>query len=484
MVLLLAVPLLTFSDSHTQLLEAAKNRNLSVVRTLLVGEKVYVNTVAEDGTTALHWAAHWNDLDMVDALISAGTHAGPANDYGVTPLWLACINKSHDMVEKLLGAGADPNATRTTGETVLMKCAMTGATRSVQALLDQGADVDAKELRKGQTALMWAAANGHSQIVKSLIESGADVSDHSNGGFTPLLFAAYSGDLDSARFLLDNKADINVVSTKQGNALLIASAGGHEALALFLLERGADPRAVDENGITALHHAVRSGFAALNGVRYDPVYRVWPANMPKLARALLDAGADPNAQINRQILLGPDGSPFNMPGSTPFMLAAISADTELMKMMKEHGADPHIIAAGGTTSLMAAARAACTGSCAFQGGNKANKEEIELSLQAVKLAAEMGVDVNAANEEGRTALHMAAFTGADPVVQYLVDHGANVNVSDKNGETPWSMASGISPGLRYRGLYGSHESTAALLVKLGAEIVSLEEMDPAAQHNQ
>jgi hypothetical protein len=132
---------------------------------------------------------------------------------------------------------------------------------------------------------------------------------------------------------------------------------------------------------------------------------------------------------------------------------------------------------------MAAARAACTVSCAFQGENKANQGDIELSFRAVKAAVEMGVDVNAANNEGRTAIHMAAFTGADLVVQYLANHGADVNVRDKNGETPWSMASGISPGLRYRGLYGSHESTAELLIRLGAEKVTLEEMDPKAQHS-
>ncbi len=79
---------------------------------------------------------------------------------------------------------------------------------------------------------------------------------------------------------------------------------------------------------------------------------------------------------------------------------------------------------------------------------------------------------------------MAAFTGADAVVQYLAEQGADVNATDINGETPWSMASGISPGLRYRGLYGSHESTAALLIKLGAKAVTLEEMNPHAKHRQ
>jgi ankyrin repeat protein len=202
--------------------------------------------------------------------------------------------------------------------------------------------------------------------------------------------------------------------------------------------------------------------------------------MLKLARALLESGADPNVKIKNSQSHGPDGSPFEMAGATPLLLAAISADVKLMTLMEEFEADPKISGEGSITPLMAAARAACTGSCAFAGGNHASPEEIEVALHAVKAAVEMGVDINAKNKDGQTAMHMAAFTGADAVVQYLADQGADINVKDNYGETPWSMASGISPVLRYRGLYGTHESTAALLVKLGATTTSRDTMDPNA----
>ena len=93
------------------------------------------------------------------------------------------------------------------------------------------------------------------------------------------------------------------------------------------------------------------------------------------------------------------------------------------------------------------------------------------------MAVELGSDIDAANEIGQTAMHQAAFTGADTIVQFLADHGASVEVVDENGETPWSMAAGISPVLRYRGQYGSHQSTADLLLKLGARPRTREEMD-------
>ena len=55
------------------------------------------------------------------------------------------------------------------------------------------------------------------------------------------------------------------------------------------------------------------------------------------------------------------------------------------------------------------------------------------------------------------------------MVRYLAEQGARVNVVNNRGESPWSMASGISPELRHQGIYGRHESTAALLVELGAK---------------
>ncbi|MDH3531625.1 MAG: ankyrin repeat domain-containing protein [Gammaproteobacteria bacterium] len=470
---------LAVAAADWSLLEAARDGNTAAVARL-VEDSVDVDTAAADGTTALHWAAHRDDLQMAKLLLAAQADAGPANEYGVTPLHLACLNRDGEMAEILLAAGADAAAATWSGESVLMKCAKTGATHAVEALLGAGADPNAREKKQQQTALMWAAAGGHAEVTRLLVKNAADIAARSKGGFTPLLYAARSGDLETAQFLLDAGAEPNEMTAAHGNALVVAAASGHEPLSLLLLRRGADPESADAYGTTALHYAVANGLAALNGVRYDPVYRVLPENMHQLALALLEAGADPDVQIETSHRLGPDGSPFSMQGATPFLLAAISADVELMQLFKKHGADQNIVAEGGTTALMAAARAACTGDCAFKGGNKANDEDIERAFRAVRTVIEMGIDANAKNEDGQTAMHMAAFTGADPVVRYLAENGADINVMDNYGETPWSMASGISPVLRYRGLYGYHQSTAALLKQLGATTTSRDAMDSNA----
>ena len=500
----LAMPLLVVAADDTRLIEAVANGDRETLR-LLLDSPIDVNAVKGDGTTALHHAAHRDDLEIARALTESGANASAANVYGITPLSLACTNRSAAMVDILLQGGADANATTWNGESVLMDCARTGATEAVAALLAAGADPNTAESNKGQTPLMWAAAGGHAEITQMLIQHGADITaatkpstdrvpntcrtcewKPSPGGFTALMFAARSGDLETARVLLGAGADINEATAEYGNPLVIATASGHEDIALFLLAAGADHDSSDENGVTALHHAHQNGLSSIHGVTYDPVYRVRPDNMPRLVKALLETGSDPNAQIDKSYRIGPSirsscESVGDMAGATPFMLAATSADVSLLQLLGEFGADPSIGTSDGTTPLMVAARAACMGS--NQGDNLARLKKSR-SLEAVKTIVAMGVDLDAVNKNGETAMHKAAFSGADDVVRYLADNGAGIDVRSKSGETPWSMASGISPSLQGRGEYGYHESTARLLLNLGASVITREDMNvPDAYSN-
>ncbi len=466
----------------SDLVNAAQRRDIAAVRAL-IRARADVNAKLGDGATALQWAAHWDDLETADLLIRAGADVNAANDYGVTPLALACTNRSAAFVDRLLAARANPNAAQITGVTPLMECARTGATDAVKSLLAKGASVAATHTRSGQTALVWAIEGAHADVVSLLIERGADVRTPSKGGFTPLMFAARSGDADSARLLLDAGANGDAGTRDAGTPLVVAAASGHEALAIFLLERGANPNAADMNGISALHNAAQRGLTSLVGTRYDDSYRIQPPNMLQLTKALLARGANPNARIAANDPRGPDGTPFTMKNATPFFLAAVSGDAALMRLLGAAGADPRLTAENDVTPLIAAARSACTGSCEFKGSG-ANLEldaaTEQAALEAVKVTLEFGADVNAADQDGYTALHMAAFTGAASIVKLLVDRGASVEARNKLGETPWSMAAGMSPVLRYRGQYGSHENTAKLLLSLGAKPFTQDELDARA----
>lgn len=449
------------------LIGAVRAQDTAAVESLLRAA-VDVNAAAADGATALHWAAYHDALGLADRLLAAGAAVDAANDYGVTSLSLACDNGSAGMVKRLLQAGADADAARSTGETPLMTCARTGSVEAVRALLDAGANPSAAETWQGQTALMWAASEGHTEIVRALVDNGADVHARTAGGFTALLIASREDAPELARILLDAGADANAAAPGGTTPLLVATVRGHTRLAMFLLERGADPN-VGEAGYTPLHWAAGSWhteltgslrgietsrdeeWRSMNGVRDDRL---------ALVAALLAHGADPDARLVThppQFGFASQRFRVSMVGATPFLLAAMDANVEVMDALVAAGADTRLATEEGTTPLMVA-----SGLGRVPAETRVTEAD---TLDAVQFVLDLDADVNATNAVGRSALHGAAHIRSDAAVQLLFDHGATVEVADQRGITPLMIAEGgghiLLPGL-------GGGSTADLLRALGS----------------
>jgi uncharacterized protein len=412
-----------------------------------------------DGTTALHEAAHVDDIQAMTRLIAAGADATAANRYGVTPLWLACLNGSATAIELLLKAGANANAVLPGGETVLMTAARTGKPDAVNVLLRHGASVNAKEGWRGQTALMWAAAEGHAAVIDALVARGADVHARSNGGFTALLFAAREGQIAASKALVAAGANLNDAipsttpidepapeETTPGppeaglNVFLLATANAHFELAAWLLDQGAEPNAAPR-GWTALHQISwvrKMGVAGSN----DPA-PPGSGSMTSLdfVRKLVAKGADVNARATKPPQMGL--TTLNSIGATPFLLAARTADFELMRLLVDLGADPRLPNEDNTTPLMVAAGVGTQN----PGEDPGTEPEV---LEAVKIALELGNDLNAVDNNGETAMHGAALKHAPSVVRYLAERGARMDVwnrPDKRGWTPLKIAEGVQRGM-------------------------------------
>ena len=476
----LLLPSFGTAAADVRLADAVEDRDLETTHALL-SEAIDVNAAQADGATALHWAAHWDDVEIAELLIGAGASVDAANDHGVTPLSLACTNASATMAGMLLRAGANANSILPSGETALMTCSWTGNPEAVRLLLEHGADLAAREIRQGQTALMWALEQSHTAAARVLVEHGADVNAHSESGFTPLLFAAKHGDLDSVRMLLENGADVNAgtpvrevtgrrrvaeVAPDGINPLLMAAASGHEHLALFLLENGADPNAHDGTGATAMHYSLLKGMALVGAVSTKLAVNryVFRPNMVDLIRALVRRGADPDAQLLRDPRLPGNTPRFSLVGATPFFFATASGDLDLMRFLLESGADPLLATTGNTTPLMIAAGLGNT--------EDPTEERKAMALEAAKLLVELGADVNAVGENQWTSLHGAAYTGADAMTQFLVEKGARLDVQDAFAQTPYSIAAGqIGAGIVefQKKPFGPHASTAQILLELGAD---------------
>jgi uncharacterized protein len=453
------------------LVEAARNQDQKALRAL-VSQKADVNARSSDGSTALLWAAHWNDPDTADLLLRAGADANIANDFGMTPLSQACINGSGALVHSLLKAGANPNTPIDTGETPLMTCAKTGSGDAVRMLVEYGAAVDAKEPTQNQTALMWATAEHHPDVVKALIEAHADLKATTRQGFTALHFAARVGDLETVKLLLAAGVDINILTrasvaevprnaTGSGyTPLLVATMRSQVETALYLLDHGADPN-IEAAGITPLHWASTSweGFASNPVYGFaDPMSGIADRQAKlRLVRALLAHGANVNARMTKRQPGFATGY-TDAVGATPFLLAASVDDVQMLRILLDAGANPKIATATNATAVMAAT-----------GLNHGIGEDLLTEAQAmetVNFLLALGLDPKGETTFGENALFGPAYRGWNKLLAQMIDLGVNVNAVSKAGVTPWLAANG--QGDRLGGVLYNKEG-ADMLFKHGAD---------------
>ena len=447
----------------TDVADAAKRGDRDAVRAALA-RKADVNAAQIDGSTALHWAAERDDLDMADQLIRAGARVTARTREGVTPLQLAATNGSATMIDRLLKAGADVNAPLSAGgDTALMMAARTGKTDAIRVLVEAGGNVNAKESWGGTTALMWAVSEGHADAARMLIGAGADVNARSNyvaaangrgfegrtpvgnrndpkaeefasGWLTPLTLAAREGDVEMARVLVTANADVNAAAGDGKTALAVAIFNGNYDVASFLVDNKADVNKADAQRFTPLFWSVdrRNMETAPNFpwmVTADP--------MP-LIRKMLDAGANPNAVVNNTPRARMrEGSP-RIVFATALMRAAFAGDLDLVKLLLERGADPKIISKDSETMLSAAA------GLAFIHGYHRGKSPEE-RLQVVKLFVQLGNDVNWADDYGITPLMAAGNYGSVPIIQYLIDAGADLSAHDLGKKNDGQFGSSNEP---------------------------------------
>jgi ankyrin repeat protein len=476
--------------------DAAAARNKEAVHALLQ-QHADVNAPQADGTTALHWAARWDDLETADLLIRAGADPKTANRDGATPMFLAAQNGNAAMIEKLLKAGADPNApVLSHGETALMMASRTGNVAAVKVLLDRGAKPDTKDDLRGTTAAMWAAEQGHAAVIHLLAAHGADLAAQSasltpirrrglgfapltaagakaggvpapqKGGLTALLFAVRQGEMDCVKTLIAARVDVNQTSVDGSSPLLVAVQNGYYDIAAFLIDHGANPNLANTKGWTPLYLAVKNR---------NPETTALPApstdGVLEIIKTLLDRGANPNLQIKAatEVHQGMTALWLKEEGATPLLRAALCGDLTVVKLLLDHRADPLIPTFDRTTPLMAAS------GVGWADGMLHEYTE-DQTLEVIKLLLSLGADVNAANDHGITALHGAGYKGANKAVQLLVDRGAKLDVLDKGEDygfgvstvrmTPLNWAEGVPIGMS-SAIY--HTATVDLMSRLMQE---------------
>jgi len=311
-------------------------------------------------------------------------------------------------------------------------------------LLERGAKVNIKT-RVGATP-PWVLPNsvpgfGHGiGIIRGgLPDRGRR--DPTAGSLSPLMYAARDGRMDTTQMLVAAGADVNLANVDDITPLIMAITNNHVPVARYLIEHGANVNAVDWYGRTPLWAAVETRNMDVDNATFEN--SVDRAPFIDLITLLLDKGANPNSRTKesppiRKQMLRVTGTLawVDFTGQTPFIAAALAGDVTVMRLLLKHGADPKIQTFAGTSALMAAAGVNWQFSQTYDEGPAA-------LLEAVKLCYDLGLDVNAVNSMGLTALHGAANRGSDDIIKFLVEKGAKVDVKDKEGRTPLTWAEGV-----------------------------------------
>jgi ankyrin repeat protein len=403
---------------------------------------------ADTSASALHWAAHRNDLAAVERLLSEGADPNAVNRFGVTPLHEAATVGNAAMLEALLDAGGDANAAFGEGETVLMTAARAGDTASVKTLLEHGGKPDATEGWHGQTALMWAAIENHADVVQLLIEAGAKVDRASTkhdwvkisysegnvpktrdlGGLTALQFAAREGSLESVEKLLAAGADPHATEPMyQLTPLQLAILNGHYTLAKRLIEHGVG---VDDGSLYLAVDTRNLGFYAQ---RPNPHEKDGDVTSLDVVNALLERGADPDLPYTKGLPDGvlPEGAAKPRlpertvageiavpPGATPLDRAAAAGDFAVVETLLTHGASANVVTEDGTTPLMLLAGYS-------RGRTNAPLADIPKRLELIRLMLEKGADLNAVHKDSTNdALFFAKQRNAPEIIALLEQFGA------------------------------------------------------------
>ena len=434
-----------------------------------------VNRRNPDGSTPLQWAVYEGNVAEVKRLLRAGADVSIANNYGATAMTLAAEVGNTEMLKVLLEVGANADSPNPEGQTALMAVARTGNVEAAQLLLNHGATVDAKEKWGGQTALMWASARRHPAMMELLIGKGADVNAAStdrnyqrhvtaegrpksldSGGLTPLLYAARENCGACVDVLLKSRVDIDLPDPDGVSPLLVAIMNANWDLAKQLIDAGADVNQWDIFGESPLLTAIDLR-NRLDGGR-NSIDAPNKATGLAILKLLLERGANPNMPL----LFKPANArgALNTRGATALIRAAFNGDLEVVKLLLDHGADATLYMADRQTPIHAVIA-----------GRAPEAQAIEL----IKLLHGAGTDVNMVAlvnhpEEirGGTALHFAVRKRQKEVIKLLASLGIDMNAVDQDGLTAldYTQSRGFMPFMALQ--TPLYKDEAALLRELGA----------------
>ena len=270
------------------------------------GASANAGSVAEGLGTPLHYAADEGSKEVAELLVSKGANVDAKNRYGETALHLAALKENKDVVVLLVNNGADvdveANRTWQVRGTPLHYAALRNHKEVVEFLIDKGANI--KPLPPDLLQLVcWS---GYREMAEFLIQKGANVDAEDNCDEESSLYAVWNNQQDALELLLAHGADVNAADLWGWSLLHYTACYGQLEMTRTLLNNGADPNIIERGtGQTPLHCAVGRG-------------------QKTVAEMLLVHRANVNVK--------------DWDGKTPMSLAKEKGHTEIVELLRKHGA--------------------------------------------------------------------------------------------------------------------------------------------------
>ncbi len=481
------------SDGQTALIIAAEKKRKYITKILL--EKTTDASIRDrKGRSALHYVAEGPYYWYMKSLTEKGAKINQGDNNGKTPLLLAVESGRYSNIKALVDAGADPNLEdrdgllpihvsynkrlyKTTemllkikadanrpiagGKTMLIDAIERNSITFTTLLLKNGADPNIKS-PDGNTPLLLAIENNRYSLIRPLLKGGASVTAPGQSGERPLTVVVNKGYSHMLNALLENGGNVNETDSKGKSLLYIAHTILIERFNEFrskmftsLVRKGANVNITDEDNIPLLLVYVNRGLTFYSGLliehgaklsvtdrkgngpmhlavksnRYQIVSLLVKKKVPITTRGnegntpLHYAVKNKSAAITSLLLKG--GANVNIKnnaGYTPVHLAVQLRNKPILEELIKNKADLKSINGYGNSLLMEA--------CKLEDyqTNKATLEIIDTLIKG-------GAGINQKNRYGNTPLMYAINRQNATLVKYLLEKGANPDITDSRGNT-------------------------------------------------
>uniref|UniRef100_UPI003AAD9DCE serine/threonine-protein phosphatase 6 regulatory ankyrin repeat subunit C isoform X1 n=2 Tax=Centroberyx gerrardi TaxID=166262 RepID=UPI003AAD9DCE len=441
------------------------------------------------GNAPLHVAARYGHELLISTLMTNGADAAKQGIHGMLPIHLAVLYGFPGCCRKLLSSGQlynivpsltsghmppvgfDINTPDNLGRTCLHAAASGGNVDCLNLLLNCGADSSIKD-NLGRAPLHYAAANGNSHCTIAMVRASAEVNELDLTGCSPLHYAAASHTFRGGD---RHDSDTDHSAEREKEAFLCLE---------YLLDNGANPTLKNSKGYSAVHYAAAHGnkqhLELLLEISFNCLGEV-ESNVPVSPLHLAAYNGHCEAlRLLSETLVSLDVR--DIEGRTALHLAVQRGFARCVEVLLKHQASCTLKEHKHKWTPLHAAAAEGQMDCLLILVNKEETADIidsidEQGQTALMLAAlgshtdcvhillEKGAEADAADKKGRTALHRAAVMGSEDCVCALLEHGASALCRDSQGRTPLHLAASCG-----------HTELLRSLVKAAMQADSLDSM--------